>query len=140
MAVPLILGAVQRAALAELRTRAAAAPIDMPDLLARLKTPEGKLAHRRHMTAQSVEIPADFLVTFSIETGHPIGTCRHMSMSVGRKGRRPHALAVWMIAKELGFVGELSDCMMWPEELEGHGAAINVVQSLAVIAAPTGTG
>lgn len=135
MATPLILGSVQRAALQELRTRAAAVPVHMSDLLERLKTPEGHKAHRRQMTAQSVEIPADFLVTFSIETGHPIGTCRHMSMSVGRKGRVPHPAAVWMVAEELGFAGELAACTTWPEELQGDGVAINVVQPLAVTSA-----
>ncbi len=134
MAIPLIMGAVQSAALADLRRRAAAAPVHVPDLLERLKTPIGERAHRKQMTAQTVEIPISFLVTFSIETGHPAGTCRHMSMSVGREGRVPHPEAVWMIAEELGFAGGLAACKTWREDLRGHGVAINVIQPLAVMA------
>ena len=82
------------------------------------------------MTRQSVAIPLDFLVTFSIETGHPVGTCRHMSMSVGKVGRIPNAHALWMIADLLGFTDNLDACTVWREELQGHGVAINVVQPI----------
>jgi hypothetical protein len=139
---PLIIGATQRAALAMLRARAAADPVDVRSLMSRLATPEGKRAHRDRMTALTVDIPAAYLVTFSIETGHPGGTARHMSMSINRGSRAPNQFAVWMVCAELGFVGDLDACTVWPEELQrgpdpgDRHIAVNVVQ----IIAPGGAG
>lgn len=127
---PLIIGDEQRAALAKLRELAAANPIDMPKLMERIKLPKPKAQHMAQMTAQTVGIPMDYMVTFSIEHGHPAGTCRHMSMSVGKKGRVPNQHAVWMVAEELGFVGGIEACMCWLEDLKGHGQAVNVVQPI----------
>ena len=118
MATPLIVGPAEQAALAALRQAAVAAPVDMPRLMALLKTREGKRRHKRQMTAQSVRIPLDFVVTFSIETGHPVGTCRHMSMSSGARGRLPTPPAIWMVATELGFVGAIEQCHCWLEDIE----------------------
>lgn len=132
----LLIGPDQIAALQQLREAAAAAPVDMTGLLARLKTPAGKNRHRAQMTKQSVELPIGFLVCFSIETGHPNGgVARHLSVSL--EGRLPHPLAVWVIAQELGFTGELTDCAVWPEVLEGHGHAVNVAQRIEAQATET---
>ena len=131
---PLLLGPDECAALQELRELAAATPVDMPPLLQRLKTGEGKAAHMRQMNAQSIEIPVGYLVTFSIETGHPAGVCRHMSMSSPVEGRVPIPEAVWMVAEELGFSGSLEACAVWLEDLQGHGKAVNVVQPLTAAA------
>jgi hypothetical protein len=106
-------------------------PVNMPEVVERLKTPEGRKEHRAQMTRQTMEIPVGYLVTFSVETGHPCGTCRHMSMSVHREGRVPHPAALWEVAKEFGFWGALQKCAIWEEELAGHGIAINVVQPVA---------
>ena len=134
---PLLIGPAELAALAALRERAAARPVDMPRLTEDIKTTAGKARHKAQMTAQSVSIPLDFLVTFSIETDHPIGTCRHMSMSTGKTGRVPSPEAAWLVAGTLGFVGSLDDCCgVWVEELAGHGKAINLVQPLSMAAAP----
>lgn len=132
MTTPLLIGPEERKKLVALRELAAAHPVDMPALMRRLETPAGKAAHKRQMTKQSVAIPADFLVTFSIETGHPAGTCRHLSMSVGREGRVPSPEAIAMVAAELGFVGALETQIIWLEELQGHGKAVNVVQPLSI--------
>jgi len=86
----------------------------------------------KQMTKQTVYLPAAYAVTFSIETNHPAGTCRHMSMSVKTEGRVPNEHAVWMVCEELGFTGSLQECHIWLEDLEGHGHAINVVQSLTM--------
>jgi hypothetical protein len=55
-----------------------------------------------------------------------------MSMSVQRDERVPNPVGVWMVAKELGFVGEMrpDNVTMWLEDLDGHGQAVNVVQLL----------
>lgn len=128
----LILGPVQAAALHELRVRAAARPVNMPIVAVQLNSASGKAAHMAHMTAQSVELPVGFLVTFSVETGHPVGACRHMSISVdtAAEGKLPHPAAIWGVAKELGFTGGLTDCKVWLEQLAGHIQAVNLVQSI----------
>jgi hypothetical protein len=132
--MPLLIGPTERAQLAQLRELAACHPVDMTTLAARVRTNRGKRIHMRQMSKQTVYLPTAYAVTFSIETGHPGGTIRHMSMSVHREGRVPNRHAVWMVAEELGFVGGLEACAaIWPEELAGHGKAINVVQSVRVV-------
>lgn len=130
---PLILTPELRAAFGRLKELAGNHPVDVSTLLQRLQTPEGEAAHRAQMTAQSMLIPGPwpFLVTFSFEYGHPAGLCRHMSLSIERKGRVPSEAATWMVAEEFGFGGALSMCKVWPERLRGHGMAVNVVQPVS---------
>jgi hypothetical protein len=129
---PLVIGPSLRTRFADLIRLAEHNPIDMPDLMERLQTPVGKAAHLRQMSRQCLVIPGiwNFIVAFSIECRHPVGTCRHMSMSIDREGRVPTLDAVWMVADELGFRHGLDRCMAWPEEHDGHGVAINVIQPL----------
>lgn len=127
---PLIVGPKEKAALADLRERAASSPVDVKWLMDAIKLPKVKAEHSRQMTAQSVDIPMGFWVTFSIETNHPCGTCRHMSMSSARSGRLPTPEALWMVAVELGFTGRIEDCVVYPEKLK-QGDAINVIQPVA---------
>ncbi len=136
-ASPLIITPDVSANLRDLRAKARLKPVDIKGLLRTIKTPRGKRLHMDAMQAQTVVIPGPwpFFVTYSIETGHPAGTCRHMSMSVRREGRVPHPEAIKMIADEMGFVGGLEACTVWPEELSDGGTAINVVQPLSVQAA-----
>ena len=133
----LLIGPAEKAALQALRELAARNPIDMPALLRRITTGAGKQAHMRQMSAQTVSLPTDFAVTFSIQIGHPVGPCRHMSMSVNRPNRAPHPVGIWMVAQELGFVGAIELCALWPEELQGHGLAINLVQPVSAVAPGT---
>ena len=138
---PLFIGPAERESLAALRELANRQPVDMITLVKAIKQPAGKAAHKDQMTAQSVPLPVGFLVTFSIESGHPAGTCRHMSMSIGKRGRVPNQHAMWMVAEELGFVGSLKACKIWIEDLDGHGQAVNIVQPVSdVHAAPTTDG
>ena len=133
---PLMFGDAERKALRALRELAAKCPVDMPTLVQRIKTREGKRSHMDQMNAQTVTIPMGFLVTFSIENGQPAGPCRHMSMSSPAKGRAPSLEAVWMIAEELGFSGGLAACLVYPEELqrgETREVAINLVQPVSVV-------
>lgn len=132
-ATPLVIGPAELAALAALRERAASRPVDMPRLMEAIKTTDGKAAHSAQMRLQSVPIPLDFLVTFSIETGHPIGTCRHMSMSTGKRGRVPSPPAVWMVAETLGFVGGLAQPHQRPA-LPGRRPRPRSLRGLGVVA------
>lgn len=138
MSAPLILTTAEDAAFERLRELAAARPVDMRGIHERLQSPEGKQAHREHMTSQTVFVPLVFDVTFSIELNHPCGACRHMSMSSRQPNHLPVPQAVWMICEKLGFVGELRNCTIWFEELDRPGGrlkAVNVVQPIAAIAA-----
>jgi hypothetical protein len=134
MPTPLWIGPEQRAALAALRELALAHPVEMRQVLELLKTRAGKAQHMRQMDKQSVEIPFGFLVTFSIELGHPAGTCRHMSMSAPNPERVPSPEGVWMVAELLGFVGdgiEDGTCTVWLEDLK-QGRAVNLVQPVDI--------
>ena len=127
----LLIGPAERAALAKLRSFAAQHPIEMQGLLARLADPAVKAMHLRRMGRQTIKLPTAFAVTFSIETGHPCGVARHMSMSTDRAGRAPSPEAVWMVAEELGFVDELQSCAVWLEDIGDGEKAVNVVQPIA---------
>jgi hypothetical protein len=129
MGTPLVIDEEVRSQIKACVELAAANPVYMPTLAERLKDPLKKEHHMAQMNRQSVKIPFAYLVTFSIEHGHPCGECRHMSMSVQRQGRIPSPLGLWMIAQEFGFWGSLEQCDgVWEENLQGHGKAINIVQ------------
>lgn len=130
MSTPLIIDASVEENIRNLCEFAFAQQVEMTELAVRIKTPAGKAEHVRQMTRQTMSIPLAFLVTFSVERGHPCGTCRHMSMSVEREGRAPNSPALWMVAQKFGFWGGLDKCSVWPEQLTGHGMAINVVQPI----------
>lgn len=127
---PLLITEEVRADIRRVIALAETRPVDMTALVKQIATPDGKAEHRARMTEQTIDIPLAFRVTFSIETNHPCGTCRHMSMSVQRDGRAPNPVGLWMVAEEYGFRGSLRECTVWPEKLQGHGVAINVVQPI----------
>jgi hypothetical protein len=129
----LVLGDPEKVKIADLRERASQNPVDVKWLLNWIKDPDIKARHMAQMSSQTMLIPMNFMVTYSIETGHPAGVCRHMSMSLDKKGYCPSPYAVWMVAEEFGFVGGLVQCSVWEEELQGHGMSVNVVQPLAVV-------
>lgn len=137
MGTPMILDADTLREIQRLRAYAESNPVDMLTLGDRIKTADGKAAHMKQMDAQSMAIPMAYMVTFSVETGHPCGTARHMSMSVQREGRIPNDLSLWMVAQEFGFYGSLRECYLYQEKLLGHGQAINVVQPLEPPAKPS---
>lgn len=124
----LVLGPVQKNTLEKLRAMAFDNPVDARTLVARLKTADGKEAHRSQMTAQTVTLPLTYMVTFSVEINAPHGTQRHMSISTSRAGFVPNPAAVWMVAECLGFTGSLDECFHYVEDLQGHGRAVNVIQ------------
>jgi hypothetical protein len=131
MATPLLVGPEQKEALYDLRIKAAKKPVDMQLLMEDFKDPAKRAVHQAQMTEQSIVIPFAFFVTFSLETGHPGGVARHMSMSSFKPNRLPTPEAVWMIAYELGFTGTLEACDgVWIEDLSDGGKAINVLQLL----------
>jgi hypothetical protein len=141
---PLVLGDEQLYLLAQLREEASKHPVNMQGLSDRLKISAHKALHRAQMTKQTVIIPFGFCITYSIEHGHPAGTCRHMSMSSPGRGRMPSPEAVDMIAEQLGFVGGFRACAVWIEDLDrgvaGREKAINLVQPIAITTAEVAHG
>lgn len=131
MGTPLVIDEEVRGQIKALVQLAEANPVEMAGLLEKLKDPAKKKEHMAQMTRQTIQIPLAYWATYSIEHGHPCGTCRHLSMSVARKDRAPNEVGLWMVAQEFGFWGTMKDCVgVWPEELQGHGMAINIVQPI----------
>jgi hypothetical protein len=139
--LPLEIGASERVALHRLRERATRHVVDMRQLVASLATPAGKLAHMEQMNEQTVDIPVGYLVTYSVEIGHPGGTARHMTMSSSEQDKVPTPIALWMVAEELGFAGGLEACVLWPEHLlrgDHVTRTMNVLQLVSLASAVHG--
>lgn len=114
-----------------LRAQAERDMVNINTVIEMLKTKTGKRRHMERMTRQTLVIPGPwpYFVTFSVETGHPAGLARHMSMSVQREGRVPSPIMAWHIAGYLGFSGEFSACdEMYRENLSDGGVAVNLIQ------------
>jgi hypothetical protein len=127
------IGREEAARLERLRIFAVTHPLYMPQVRALMRTLEGEKLHMKAMAEHSVELPLGYLVTFSIETGHPFGTCRHMSMSSSVPSMAPSAQTAWMVAQRLGFVVGVHRCDVWIEELERDNkkySAVNLIQLL----------
>lgn len=136
---PLVIGKDEVEALAALRRKAARKPINSLDVIQLIKTTTGAAKHYQRMKSLSIRLPVAFVVTFSIETNHPCGSIRRMSLSSIVPRRVPTREALWMVAEELGFIGGLSACSAWPEDIGNGDIAINLAQPLNV-AAPPSTG
>ena len=124
----LLIGPTDELAMRNLTALAAEHVVNIPDLLAKLSTSDGKAAHREQMTRQTIALSGEWLLTYSIESGHPAGLCRHLSVSVQGGQLVPSREAVWLLAAQFGFTGGLEASTVWLEELRGHGQAVNVVQ------------
>lgn len=127
----LLIGPEERAKLNALAMLARSRPVNVITLKERLKNGQEKVRHMTQMTEQSIELPVGYSVTYSVETGHPIGLCHHMSISVDDPEKMPNPHAIWMVAQELGFWGQIQDVDgLWREQLT-QGMAINLVQRVA---------
>ena len=83
------------------------------------------------MAALTIYLPISYTVTFSVESGHPAGLCRHLSMSGARRsGKAPTPEAIWMVAELLGFQGTLKACTQWMEDIGDGDKAVNIIQPL----------
>ena len=109
-------------------------PLEVLQVLARGEPPPSDLN-----ADFTFDIPMGFTVTYTHEAQEK-GLLRHLSMSVHRKGRVPHPVAVQMVMEEMGFIHKLEDCITWPEAVGGGVEAINVVEPLDGDWAPFGRG
>jgi hypothetical protein len=131
----LVIGAGEMKLIGELKRMAEKHPVNAPEVVELVKTVEGKARHMVHMSSQSIPLPLDYLVTYSLETGHPVGLCRHLSMSSGKKDHVPSPTAVWAVAELLGFINGLEYCVVYKENAQrgsGTVVAINVIQPVAM--------
>ncbi len=112
MEAPLLIDQAVQGKLKALRSFAEANPLDIKAIAQAMEDKESIAVHRDRMNRQTIKIPGPwaYYVTYSVETGHRIGTCRHMSMSVDREGRVPSPVAAWMVAADLGFHGMICSC------------------------------
>ena len=79
----------------------------------------------------SCHIFKDFIVVFSIEN-HPMGWCRHMSISVPNNGKVASIEATEMIMEEFGFQTPLRNCHVRIEETGDpiRPYAVNVIEAM----------
>ncbi len=131
----LVIGPKEQAAIDALITTARANYVPWEELrrfaILDHKGPELTLADRkgvperpeqRHLVLGNVE------VAFSFEE-QPVGICRHLSVSVVKKGKLPHPAAVAMICEAFRFTSfPPVDGNVWIEEYEPGRRAINVVE------------
>lgn len=141
------IGPDEREALARLRKLAAARPIDVPAVSARLITKKARATFYKRMLEHSCVLAGSYAITFTLENeGDGRGLERHLSVFIeansprtktGRKGGYddvPEPDEVWLIAAELGFVGDMEDCRVWPETTMGR-LQVNVTQAVVQVEA-----
>jgi len=140
---PLIIDHEARVRIAELMAKADAKPVDMITLNRELnKSPTFKRNHMDQMNDQTMDLGFGYVVTYSIEHGHPVGPCRHISISVDTAGKMPSVESALMIAGEFEFKGSLKDFDgIWIEDLSRDEkgnlyTAINIVQKLDIRGLP----
>ena len=70
-----------------------------------------------------------YQIYFNFEE-QPIGLLRHISVSIKKKGKTPHPIAMEMIAKEFGFSGvpPTRPGRIWFEEFKPGHHAVNVAE------------
>ena len=121
-----------RLALSDLRRLASDQPVDISTLTARLRIPDERRKHRAQMQAQALAIEGEvtLLIVYSVETGHPAGSCRHMSISVDRPRMMPSQAVTERVMAEFGFLGGAAACSVWTEKMGDGQTAVHVVQPL----------
>ncbi len=102
MATALIIGETERAALADLRARAGVQPINVREVVERLRSDAGDRAHRALMDSLSVRIPLDFLVTLCKPASPALQGGEHVRITAQLGRNRPHMNRVFGVARELG--------------------------------------
>lgn len=70
-------------------------------------------------------IPDGYKVVYSIEN-QPVGTVRHLSVSVNRRGKLPSTHSVIEIMKLIGFQNIIERCKVGLEDISPGHQAVNV--------------
>lgn len=118
----LIIGAEEKLAISKLILLAAATPF-YPERVMALDPDDV----RDMMNAYHIVIPRGYHVTYSHEH-QPPGLCHHLSVSVDRKFRMPHTVAVEMILQEFDMQPIAKSLKIWIEEVSPGLSAANILQ------------
>ena len=127
----LIIGAEEKAAIAELKARAAENVLDVAAVEEQAK--RDIAAFRAGMLRQSIPLPLGFVVTYTHERQPDpmLGVIQHISVSVDTPNKYPSVEAVEMILDAFGMAPLKQSLKIWPEEIEPDHGAVNVAQFLA---------
>lgn len=128
-------------AIQDLIRRAALQPVYMPTLEKRLENPRQRAAHRKLVTDLSIVLatcrPHPLQLCYTIETGHPCGVARHLSVSVVSEERLlPTPFLMETLMPLFGFFGDLSDTTSYVDRLSVGGCALNLLQPVLAITEP----
>ena len=118
---PLILDDAFKSEIKRVREYAEAHPKSIHDVMRILKGNDKPPGDDPHFTCY---LDFGFRAVFTIEQ-QAIGTIRHLSVSVTRKGKFPNEQAVKLIALEFGFRDEFEK---WHKFLEEDVQAVNVME------------
>jgi hypothetical protein len=118
----LIIGPVEEAKIATLK---ALAETNVHDAKADMDAVPG--AVRDGNARQTIALPIGFSVTYTLER-QPIGLCRHLSVSVDKRGHVPSPEAVTMILEAFGMSPWEEALNIWVENFGRGEKAINVIE------------
>lgn len=123
-------GAEQQAAIAELIKLAELNVMPLAEVEALSSSPlEVQRCAAAGNRLQTIKLPVGYNATYTHET-QPEAICRHLSVSVDRRGKLPSIEAVQAIMLLFHFVNEIRGCFVWIEGMADHQQAINVVEPL----------
>lgn len=88
---------------------------------------DGKAPPPGDMKGFTIQIPFGFKCVFTIEQ-QSIGQCKHLSVSVPKKGRWPSIEAMQMLMVEFGFIGNITNLVAGTVYKEDESEAVNVIQ------------
>lgn len=98
------------------------------------KLSKGEPAPKGRNDEFTIGIPEGFTATYTHEeylvNDKDMVVCRHLSVSVDRKGKVPHEAAVQMIMEEYGFINKIPNLAIWPEKFGDGQTAVNVLEPL----------
>jgi hypothetical protein len=119
----LVIGEAERAAIRDLKARAARSPVR---LMAQPKAEDAD-AFREMNRSLTIALPVGYQVTFTHEI-QPSGRYLHLSVSVDTPGAWPSTPAVDMILEAFGMKRLAESEASWPER---DSEAVNVLQRIA---------
>jgi hypothetical protein len=125
MSRALIIGEVQKQAIAKLIALAAANVMDPAAM--NNAAEKDMAAYRQMMRTLSVELPVGYIVTYSHER-QPFGLARHLSVSLDQPNKMPHPAALDMILDAFRMLPHDQSVRLWIEDVSATIKAINVVQ------------
>jgi len=131
MARALIIGEAERAAIAALIEKAAAAPTPF-ETIKKLAEARERIGVFNPLHEEfTIEIPQGFRVTYTHEYQRADVVCRHMSVSLRSENRAAPSLAAFqMVMEAFGFVSRFPKLPMWLEKMDDGTPIVSAVEPL----------